>query len=61
MAMRPLRRRERPPYVIEVHLHGLLYVRVERIPRSLAYVLTTALSVVSTWWLTRGGSRHGPR
>lgn len=44
------RRRKRPACVIELHVHGLLYVRVERIPRWLA-VLATAVSVISTWWL----------
>jgi hypothetical protein len=51
--MMPRRRRKRPSCVIELYLHGLLYVRVERIPRWLANVFTTALSVIGTWWLTR--------
>lgn len=48
--------RQRPehrPYVAEIHIHGLLYLRIERLPRWLALSLATTLPVVVTWLLTR--------
>jgi hypothetical protein len=48
-------RREQPSQsgVVEIYVHGLLYLRVERLPRWLMPVLAAAFPIVSAWLLTR--------
>jgi hypothetical protein len=46
-------RREHRSCVLEVHVHGLLYVRIERLPRWLVPVMAAAFPAISTWLLTR--------
>jgi hypothetical protein len=41
------------PCMIEIHIHGLLYMRIERLPPWLAALLATTLPVISVWLLTR--------
>ena len=43
----------RPPCVAEIHIPGLLYLRIERLPRWLALLIAAAFPVVGTWLLTR--------
>jgi hypothetical protein len=43
----------RQPCVLEIRIHGLLYIRVERLPHGLAVLLATTLPVIVTWLLTR--------
>lgn len=49
----PQRGRPRKPCVVEIYVHGLLYLRIERIPRWLAPVLAAAFPAISVWLLTR--------
>lgn len=46
-------RREQPPCMVEIHVHGLLYIRIERCPRWLVPVLAAAFPLIGTWLLTR--------
>jgi hypothetical protein len=43
----------RKSYVVEIYVHGLLYVRIERIPRWLAPMLAAAFPAIGAWLLTR--------
>jgi len=45
--------REHKPCVVEVRIHGLPYVRIERFPRWLVPVVAAAFPVIGTWLLTR--------
>jgi hypothetical protein len=49
----PRRDQQRKPCVVEIYIHGLLYLRIERFPRWLAPVLAAAFPAVSAWLLTR--------
>ena len=41
------------PCVLELHIHGVLHLRVERLPRWLFPAINTALSAICTWLATR--------
>lgn len=45
--------RSQQPCVLEIRIHGLLYVRIERLPHWLAVSLATTLPVIVAWLLTR--------
>jgi hypothetical protein len=53
MAMIDHRPPEHQPYVAEIHIYGLLYLRIERLPRWLGVSLAATLPVIGTWLLTR--------
>jgi hypothetical protein len=42
-----------PACVVEVYVHGLLYLRIERCPRWLVPALAAVFPAVSAWLLTR--------
>jgi hypothetical protein len=44
---------EHRPCVAEIRIYGLLYLRIERLPRRLALLLATTLPLIVTWLLTR--------
>jgi hypothetical protein len=46
-------RSQQRSYLVEVHVHGVLYVRVERVPPRLAALLGVIGSLIGTWLLTR--------
>jgi len=48
----------RQPCALEIRIHGLLYVRVERLPHGLAVLLATTLPVIVTWLLTKWRPSH---
>jgi len=45
--------RHNRPCVVEVHIPGLLYVRVERCPRWLPHLLISASSALGGWLVAR--------
>lgn len=53
MAMTSRRPPEQQPCVAEIYIHGLLYLRIERLPRWLAISLAAVLPMIGTWLLTR--------
>lgn len=42
-----------PRPAIEIYLHGLLYIRVERPPRWLIVLLLTTSHAATVWYLTQ--------
>lgn len=43
-----------PPCIIEIHVPGVLYLRIERLPRWLAPLLVAVTSpAIAAWLLTR--------
>lgn len=53
MAMTGRRPPEQQPCVAEIYIYGLLYLRIERLPRWLAVSLTATLPMIGAWLLTR--------
>jgi hypothetical protein len=53
MDMIDRQRPEHRPYIAEIYIHGLLYLRIERLPQRLAVLLATTLPLIITWLLTR--------
>jgi hypothetical protein len=41
----------RPPCVAEIHIPGLIYVRIERCPRWLPHLVTAGCATVGGWVL----------
>jgi hypothetical protein len=53
MALTTRSQPDQQPYVAEIHIYGLLYLRIERLPRWLAVSLATALPAIGWWLLLR--------
>lgn len=41
------------PYLVELHVHGVIHIQIERLPRWLLPSMSTFLSVIGTWMVAR--------
>jgi hypothetical protein len=44
---------DQQPCQVEIRIHGLLYIRIERLPHGLAVLTATLIPLILTWLLTR--------